>query len=60
MFPALPSTGVLERLPRSGPAQSLLLSWAQHERAFNELSEEFLLFYKNAKINKAPNLLEIK
>lgn len=42
-----------------GSALAQAPPWAQHERAFNELSENFLLFYKNAKINKA-NLLEIK
>lgn len=36
-----------KHLPQPGP-----LPWAQHERAFKELSENFLLFYKNAKINK--------
>lgn len=36
-----------EHLPQPRP-----LPWAQHERAFKELSENFLLFYKNAKINK--------
>lgn len=53
-----PSTGGLgweqERCKGSGPAQAP--PWAQHERAFNELSEK--LFYKNAKI-KAPNVLGI-
>lgn len=57
-----PSAGGLgweqEGCEGSGLAQAP--PWAQHERAFNELSENFFFFYKNAKINKAPSLLEIK
>lgn len=48
LFP-VPGVRGLERATKTaqhGPSR------AQHERAFNELSENFLLFYKNAKINK--------
>lgn len=45
--------GYKNNLPQPRP-----LPWAQHERAFNELSENFLLFLQ--KMQKSTNLLEIK
>lgn len=43
----LPVLGV-ERASKN-PPQHRPLPWAQHERAFNELSENFFFFYKNEK-----------